>query len=87
MPICDYISEEAEEPKRICPRATISTLELIDDYIRNLANAKKTVVSGILEYIQNIFHNLISKYSRLSVMSFNYLEMKGARLAKVRSLR
>ena len=38
--------------KEIYPRETISTMELIDDYISNLANAKKTVVSVICkEYI------------------------------------
>ena len=61
---------------------TVSTLELIDDYISNLANAKDTVV-GV---IQNIFHILISKYSRLSVTSFTYLKMTRRRSVMVRSL-
>ena len=50
---------------------TVPTLELIDDNISNLANAKNTVV-GV---IQSISHFLISKYFRLSVTSFKYLEM------------
>ena len=50
---------------------TVPTLELIDDNISNLANAKNTVV-GV---IQNIFHILISKCSRLSVTSFTYMMM------------
>ena len=45
---------------------SMSTLELIGDYIGTLANAKDTMV-GV---IQNIFHILISKYVRLSVTSF-----------------
>ena len=65
------------------PRETISTSELIDDYISNLKNAKNTVV-GVMKATFNI---LISIYFRLSVTSFIYLEMTGARLAKVRSLR
>ena len=60
----------------------VSTLQLIDDYISNLANAKNTVV-GV---IQNIFHILISKYSRLSVTSFTYLMMTRRRSVMVRSL-
>ena len=59
-----------------------STLTLIDDYASNLANAKDTVV-GVM---QNVFHILISKYSRLSVTSFTYLEMTGGRSVMVRSL-
>ena len=57
----------------VLDNTTVTTLKLIDDYISNLANAKNTVV-GV---IQNIFHILISKYSRLSVTSFTYLKMTG----------
>ena len=60
----------------------VSTMELLDDYISNLANAKNTVV-GV---IQNIFHILISKYSRLSLTNFTYLLMTRRRLVMVRSL-
>ena len=60
----------------------VSTMELLDDYISNLANAKNTVV-GV---IQNIFHNLISKYFRLSVTSFTYLQVTRRRSVLVRSL-
>ena len=63
-------------------KKTVSTLKLINDYIRKLANTKNTVV-GV---IQNIFHILISKYSRLSVTSFTYLKMTERRLGMVRSL-
>ena len=62
---------------------SMSTLELIGDYIGTLANAKDTMV-GV---IQNIFHILISKYSRLSVTSFTYLKMTRRRSVMVRSLR
>ena len=61
---------------------SVSTLKLLDDYIGNLANAQNTVV-GV---IQNIFHILISKYFRLSVTSFTYLQMTGRRSAMVRRL-
>lgn len=64
----EYESAEEEE---LNPQLKISTLQLIDDYISNLANAKNTVV-GV---IQNIFHILISKYSRLSVTNFTHLQM------------
>ena len=60
----------------------VSTLELIVDYISNLANAQNTVVS----VIQIIFHVLISEYFRLSVTSFTYLQMTGRRSAMVRRL-
>ena len=76
----EYESDGAEP---IYPRETISTLKLIGDYVCNLPNAKNTVV-GV---IQNAFHILISKYFRLSVTSFIYLEIAEARSAKVRSLR
>ena len=59
---------------------SMSTLELIGDYIGTLANAKDTMV-GV---IQNIFHILISKYVRLSVTSFTYLKMTGRRSIMVR---
>ena len=74
--------DESDEEESANPQLKISTLECIDDYISNLANAKNTVV-GV---IQNIFHFLISKYSRLSVTSFTYLEMTGGRSVMVRSL-
>ena len=60
----------------------VSTMELIVDYISNLANAQNTVVS----VIQIIFHVLISEYFRLSVTSFTYLQMTGRRSVMVRSL-
>ena len=60
--------------------ASMSTLELIGDYIGTLANAKDTMVGVTL----NIFHILISKYVRLSVTSFTYLEMTGRRSIMVR---
>ena len=63
-------------------KKAVSTLKLLDDYINNLANARNTVV-GI---IQNIFHILDSKNSRLSVTSFTYLKMTGRRSVMVRSL-
>ena len=63
-------------------RTKVSTLKLIVDYISNLANAQNTVVGEI----QNIFHFLISKYFRLSVTSFTYLEMTRRRSMMVRSL-
>ena len=72
----------SDEEELAIPQLKISTLELIDDYISNLANAKNTVV-GV---IQNIFHILISKYSRLSVTSFTYLQMTEGRSVMVRSL-
>ena len=75
--------DESDEEESANPQLKISTLELIDDYISNLAdNAKKTV----LGVIQNIFHILISKYSRLSVTNFTYLKMTGRRSVMVRSL-
>ena len=74
--------DESDEEESANPQLKISTLELIDDYISNLANAKNTVV-GV---IQNIFHILISKYSRLSVTSFTYLKMTRRRSVMVRSL-
>ena len=52
-------------------KEAVSILELIANYIRNLANPKNTVVS----VIQIIFHDLISEYFRLSVTSFTYLQM------------
>ena len=81
----DVANEEDEsyEEESANPQLKISTLKLIDDYISNLANAKNTVV-GV---IQNIFHILISKYSRLSVTSFTYLKMTRRRSVMVRSLR
>ena len=60
----------------------VSTLQLIVDYISNLANAENTVVSVILI----IFHVLISEYFRLSVTSFTYLMMTKRRSVMVRSL-
>ena len=63
-------------------KEAVSTLELIANYIRNLANPKNTVVS----VIQIIFHVLISEYFRLSVTSFTYLQMTGRRSAMVRRL-
>ena len=72
----------SDEEESANPQLKISTLECIDDYISNLANAKNTVV-GV---IQNIFHILISKYFRLSVTSFTYLEMTRRRSILVRSL-
>ena len=74
--------DESNEEESTNPQLQISTLELIDDYISNLTNAKNTVV-GV---IQNIFHILISKYSRLSVTSFTYQEMTRRRSLMVRSL-
>ena len=74
--------DESYEEESANPQLKISTLELIDDYISNLANAKNTVV-GV---IQNIFHILISKYSRLSVTSFTYLKMTRRRSVMMRSL-
>ena len=78
----DVAAKSNMSPPSANPQLKISTLELIDDYISNLANAKNTVV-GV---IQNIFHILISKYSRLSVTSFTYLEMTRRRSVLVRSL-
>ena len=74
--------DESDEEESANPQLKISTLELIDDNISNLANSKNTVV-GV---IQNIFHILISKYSRLSVTSFTYLKMTRRRSVMVRSL-
>ena len=74
--------DESNEEESANPQLKISTLKLIGDYISNLGIAKNTVV-GV---IQNIFHILISKYSRLSVTSFTYLEMTGRRSVMVRSL-
>ena len=62
---------------------TVPTLELIDDNISNLANAKNTVVG----LIRNIFNALIPKYSRLSVTSFTYLMITRRRFVMVRRLR
>ena len=82
MPDVADEEDESDEEESTNPQLKISTLELIDDYISNLANAKNTVV-GV---IQNIFHILISKYSRLSVTSFTYLKMTRTRSVMVRSL-
>ena len=63
-------------------KEAVSILELIANYIRNLANPKNTVVS----VIQIIFYFLTSKYFRLSVTSFTYLRMTSRRSMMVRSL-
>ena len=81
-PPSDSEEEDSDEEETVNPQFEVSTLKLLDDYVSNLANAKNTVV-GV---IQNIFHILISKYFRLSVTSFTYLQMTGRRSVMVRSL-